>query len=252
MTEAAPLRLFVPDDLAGGVPLALSPEHSHYLIHVMRRSAGDGVLLFNGRDGEWLGRIDATQKRGATLRVERRTRVQSELPDLWLLFAPIKRQRIDFIAEKATELGAAVIQPVITRRTHVERVNVQRLRAHAVEAAEQCGLLAVPELREPVNLGRLLDGWPAGRRILYCDESGKAPTVKSALAGAARGPWAVLIGPEGGFDPAEQTMLRAHAAVLAVSLGPRIMRADTAAIAALTLWQALLGDWDAPPEPWQT
>jgi len=251
MTEAAPPRLFVPDDLAGSAPLALSPEHSHYLLHVMRRGAGDGVLLFNGRDGEWLGRIEATQKRGATLRVERRTRAQSGLPDLWLLFAPIKRQRIDFIAEKATELGCAVIQPVITRRTHVERVNIERLRAHAIEAAEQCGLLAVPELRAPIDLGPLLDGWPAERRILFCDESGQAPTVKSALAGAVRGPWAVLIGPEGGFDVAEQNMLRAHAATLSVSLGPRIMRADTAAIAALALWQAFLGDWDAPPEPWQ-
>jgi 16S rRNA (uracil1498-N3)-methyltransferase len=251
MTTAAPPRLFVPDDLAPGSAPTLSPEQSHYLINVMRRGAGDPVLLFNGRHGEWLARIESAKKRGLALRLEQATRPQGGPPDLWLLFAPIKRQRIDFIAEKATELGVAVIWPVITRRTIIERVNLERLRAHAVEAAEQCGLLAVPELREPVELDEVLDRWDPTRRILYCDESGTAPSAKTALAGERRGPWAVLIGPEGGFDPAEQKMLRAHPASLAVSLGPRIMRADTAAIAALALWQSALGDWDTPPQPWQ-
>jgi 16S rRNA (uracil1498-N3)-methyltransferase len=250
MAQSTP-RLFVSDDLAEGRALALSSEQSHYLAHVLRRARGDAALLFNGRDGEWLAQIETLDKRGLTLRVQKRTRAQTKLPDLWLLFAPIKRQRIDFVAEKATELGAAVLQPVITRRTVVDRVNLERLKAHAVEAAEQCGLLAVPDLRAPLDLVHLLDEWDGARRILYCDESGTAPPARDALAQAARGPWAVLVGPEGGFDDAEQAMLRTHPASLAVSLGPRIMRADTAAIAALALIQATLGDWDVPPEPWQ-
>jgi 16S rRNA (uracil1498-N3)-methyltransferase len=209
----------------------------------MRRARGDFVLVFNGRDGEWRAAITDAKKRACGLLVEDRLRAQTALADLWLLFAPIKRQRIDLVAEKATELGAGVLQPVLTERTVVPQVNVGRLQAHAIEAAEQCGLLSVPELREPVALTRLLDQWPRARRILFCDEGGAAPPALHVLQDQAQGPWAVLLGPEGGFSDAERARLSEHKSVVAVSLGPRIMRADTAAVAALALWQAVLGDW---------
>ena len=248
MTERAPPRLYVTAELRAGEPLSLSADQRHYLNAVMRRDPGDPVLVFNGRDGEWLARITALTKRSATLMPERRTRPQTEPPDLWLLFAPIKRQRIDVVAEKAAELGVRVLQPVLTRRTAVERVNLDRLEAHAIEAAEQCGLLSVPALRAPLPLERAIDDWDPGRRLLYCDEGGTAPPALEALQAAAHGPWAVLIGPEGGFDAGERAYLKTHPASMPVSLGPRIMRADTAAIAALALWQAVLGDWNQPPQ----
>lgn len=236
-------RLFVDAPLAPDAAVTLTEGQAHYLCHVMRSGLGDAVLAFNGQDGEWSCTLARISKRGAQLVALRQIREQTEPPDLWLLFAPIKRQRIDFIAEKATELGVRVLQPVMTRRTMVERVNLERLRAHAIEAAEQCGLLSVPQLRAPVDLERVMDAWDDGRRLIYCDESGDGSAALDVLKGASRGPWAVLIGPEGGFDPAERAYLRAREACLAVSLGPRIMRADTAAIAALALWQAVLGDW---------
>ncbi len=248
MAEDDPIpakRLFVPDALATGVEIAPDEGQAHYLMTVLRLGQDDEVALFNGRDGEWRARVEAVSRKKCRLTVTDRLRPQLAEPDLWLCFAPIKRARIDFVAEKATELGVAVIQPVITRRTIVARVNNERLAANAREAAEQCDRLAVPEVREAVTLDRLLDRWPAGRRLMFCDESRQAAPPVAALAatGAVGQPWAVLIGPEGGFAPEEMARLRVHPGVLAVGLGPRLLRADTAAVAALSLFQGVLGDW---------
>lgn len=219
----------------------LGREQSHYLLNVMRLGEGGEALLFNGRDGEWRARIASASKRGAGLICEEMTRAQSAPPDLWLLFAPIKKARTDFIAEKAAEMGASRLWPVFTRFTNSERVNEQRLRAHGIEAAEQCGLLSVPDVAPPARLDKALSGWDPARRIMFCDESmvGAGP----ALAGAAPGPWAILIGPEGGFAPEEAEKLRGLPFAHPVALGPRILRADTAAVAAMAIWQAALGDW---------
>lgn len=207
----------------------------------MRLAKGDAVSLFNGRDGEWRAEVVEAGKRGGVLVCAAQTRELLMPPDLWLLFAPIKKARTDFIVEKAVEMGVRRIVPVQTRHTNSERIRQDRLQAHAVEAAEQCGGTYVPEVADLVALDRLLSGWPEGRRILWCDES--LVGISEGLAGAERGSWAILIGPEGGFSKGEKDRLRGMAAVLPVSLGPRILRADTAAVAALTLWQAALGDW---------
>ena len=243
-------RLFVPTDLSPGIEAPLAEPQAHYLRHVMRLGEGARLLLFNGRDGEWNATLSLRGRKAAVVQVGTQTRPQETEPDLWLCFAPIKRARIDFIAEKATELGVSVLQPVITRHTTVERVNVERLSANAVEAAEQTERLSVPEVRAPLDLTRLLDAWSAGRRLLICDETGGGPPIAEALAGldaAARAaPWAIVIGPEGGFAEAELTALRRIKDVMAVGLGPRILRADTAALAALACWQAMVGDWRKP------
>jgi 16S rRNA (uracil1498-N3)-methyltransferase len=216
----------------------------------MRRGEGAPLLLFNGRDGEWQATLSLRGRKGAVARVGECRRAQNPEPDVWLCFAPVKRGRIDLIAEKATELGVSRLQPVLTQHTIIERVNLERLRANAIEAAEQTERLSVPEVHKPVELMRLLDEWPAGRRILMCDETGGGPpiaTVLSALDEAARtAPWAILIGPEGGFAAAELQALRLIKDVAAVGLGPRILRADTAALSALAVWQALAGDWRQP------
>lgn len=244
------MRLFVEAELSAGIETALSEAQAHYLRHVMRRDDGAALLLFNGRDGEWQARLSLRGKKAAVAQVDRRKREQVAEPDVWLCFAPVKRARIDYIAEKATELGVAVLQPVITQHTNVERVNIERLRANAVEAAEQTERLSVPEVREPVDLMRLLATWPVERRLLICDETGGGPPIGEALAGldqAARAsPWAIAIGPEGGFAEAELAMLRRMKDVMAVGLGPRILRADTAALAALACWQSIIGDWRTP------
>jgi 16S rRNA (uracil1498-N3)-methyltransferase len=243
-------RLFVEADLSAGSAVPLGQDQVHYLRHVMRRPDGAPLLLFNGRDGEWRGTLEGRGKREAVARVGERTRVQTAEPDVWLCFAPLKRARIDYVVEKATELGASALQPILTRHTIVERVNLARLRAHALEAAEQTERLSVPVVRAPLELHRLLDGWPAGRRLLVCDETGGGPPIAGVLAGldaAARAaPWALLIGPEGGFDAAELANVRRISNVMSVGLGPRILRADTAALAALACWQALVGDWQRP------
>ncbi|WIM12322.1 16S rRNA (uracil(1498)-N(3))-methyltransferase [Enhydrobacter sp.] len=243
-------RLFIEADLAAGVEVALDEAQAHYLRHVMRREEGASLLLFNGRDGEWKAVLSLRGRKAAVAVVEGRTRIQAEEPDVWLCFAPVKRARIDFIVEKATELGVSLLQPVLTQHTAVERVNVDRLRANAIEAAEQTERLSVPEVRRPVELGRLIDQWPAGRRLLMCDETGGGPPIAGALAAldsAARtAPWAIVIGPEGGFAQAELAALRRMTDVTPVGLGPRILRADTAALAALACWQAVLGDWREP------
>ncbi|HKV15644.1 MAG TPA: 16S rRNA (uracil(1498)-N(3))-methyltransferase [Reyranella sp.] len=243
-------RLFIEADLAAGVEAPLGEAQAHYLRHVMRREDGATLLLFNGRHGEWRASLSLRDKKAAVAHVETQTRVQAAEPDLWLCFAPIKRARIDFVAEKATELGVGRLQPILTRHTAVERVNVERLRANAIEAAEQTERLTVPEVQAPVELGHLLDGWPDGRRILMCDETGAGPPIVEALSAlepaAKSAPWAIVTGPEGGFAQAELEALRRMKNVTFVGLGPRILRADTAALAALACWQALLGDWRQP------
>ena len=237
----AKVRLYVEQPLGQGQAVALTADQAHYLFSVMRLAPGAAVALFNGQDGEWRAEVAEAGKRGGVLVCDRQTRALQMPPDLWLLFAPIKKARTDFIVEKAVEMGVRRIQPVQTRHTNSERIRQDRLQAHAVEAAEQCGGTFVPEVADLVALDRLLAGWPADRRILWCDES--LVGVAQGLAGAAPGPWAILIGPEGGFSDQEKARLRAMPQVMAASLGPRILRADTAAVAALALWQATLGDW---------
>ncbi len=235
------IRLFIPHDLAPGAALGLDEGQSRYLAAVMRLSVGDEVAVFNGRDGEWRATLATVGKRAVTLTALSRTRPQHVGPDLDLLIALVKRARLETIVEKAAELGARRVRPVITERTNADHTRVDRLRAIATEAAEQTGRLDVPDVAEPVKLERLLADWEPGRRLLFCDEAGDAAPVLAA--GLADGPWAILIGPEGGFSPAERERLRALPYAVPASLGPRILRADTAAISALTLWQAAVGDW---------
>ncbi len=234
------VRLYVDHPLAPEQPVALNRDQAHYLFGVMRLKQGDAVRLFNGHAGEYAATVAQTGKRGGELVVGAQTAPQRDPPDLWLLFAPIKKARTDFIVEKATELGAARILPVQTDFTNSERVRRDRLQTHAVEAAEQCGGTFVPPVGDLQRLGRVLDDWPADRTLLFCDESRVGPA--EVLTGS-RGKWAILIGPEGGFSPEERTRLRGLPFVRPVSLGPRILRADTAAVAAIALWQAALGDW---------
>lgn len=240
---AAKIRLFVEGDLGPGAEVALTPDQAHYLFTVMRAGRGAHVAVFNGRDGEWLAEVTHAARRAGTLACRAPGQPQRVPPDLWLVFAPIKKARTDFIVEKATEMGCARIQPVFTRLTNAERLRPERLRAHAVEAAEQCGETYVPEIAEPLRLGPLLDVWDPARRLMFCDESREACPAAEALAEAGPGPWAILIGPEGGFAPEEAARLRAMPHVLPVTLGPRVLRADTAAVAAVALWQSTLGDW---------
>jgi 16S rRNA (uracil1498-N3)-methyltransferase len=218
----------------------LTQTQAHYLFGVMRLAEGAVLSVFDGASGEWDARVVGADKRRGMLECIAQTKVQMLPPDLWLLFAPIKKARTDFIVEKAVEMGVARILPVLTDYTNAERVRVDRLQAHVIEAAEQCGAVYVPEVAEPVKLGRVLDGWDHARRVMMADEAevGKAVPL-SGPAGAG----AVLIGPEGGFSPAERARLAALPYVMRVSLGPRILRADTAAVAALTLWQTTWGDW---------
>jgi 16S rRNA (uracil1498-N3)-methyltransferase len=241
------LRLFVEVPLHAGARIVPDEKQAHYLLHVMRAREGARVLLFNGSDGEWQARVTEVSRRSCALVSERQSRVQDIVPDLWFAFAPIKKTPADYVAQKATELGVCVLQPVLTHRTIARRGNLERLRANAIEAAEQSERLSVPEVRAPVDLDALLHFWPTERRLLFCDEGGDAVPVAEALRlNAEPGPWGVFTGPEGGFDPEERAALRNRPFVLAVTLGPRIMRADTAALAALAAWQAILGDWGNP------
>jgi 16S rRNA (uracil1498-N3)-methyltransferase len=238
------IRLFIPHDLAPGAVLDLDEGQSRYLAAVMRQAVGDEVAAFNGRDGEWRARVAAVGKRSVRLEALARTRPQAAGPDLDLVIALVKRARLETIVEKAAELGARRVRPVVTERTNADHTRVDRLQAIAVEAAEQTGRLDVPQVLEPVRLDRLLADWEAGRRLLFCDEAGDAAPVLQTLASQGGGaPWAILIGPEGGFSPDERARLRALDFAVPATLGPRILRADTAAISALTLWQAALGDW---------
>ena len=232
-------RLFVDEPLGHGAAIALDGPPAHYLANVLRLKAGDGVKLFDDRTGEWLARISEVGRRRVALAVEQQLRDREAPADLWLLFAPIKRGRIDWLVEKATELGIGRLMPVITARTIVDRVKLDRLRAHAIEAAEQCERTALPVLDEPVRLERALADWPDGRPLLFADENGGAPFAEAV----APGPAAILIGPEGGFTDAEREALSTVAAARPVSLGPSILRADTAAIASIAAWMALSGAW---------
>ncbi len=237
----AKIRLYVDHPLGEGQTVPLDRDQAHYLFGVMRRGEGDAVLLFNGRDGEWRATVQEAAKRNGLLRVDEQTQPQQIPPDLWLLFAPIKKARTDFIVEKANEMGAARILPVQTAFTNSERIRQDRLQAHAVEAAEQCGGTYVPEVANLQKLDRLLSDWPEDRHLMFCDEAlvGAAQTL--GTVGGDK--WAILIGPEGGFSDDERTRLNALPFAHPVSLGPRILRADTAAVAALTVWQTTLGDW---------
>ena len=248
MTERPRTRLFTEGDLAGGKAVECGRDRAHYLAHVLRLGAGEPVALFNGRDGEWLAHIDGIGKKSAILAVDRQLRPQASEPDLWLIFAPVKRAPLDFLVQKATELGVSALMPAITRRTVVERVKRERMEANAIEAAEQCERLTVPRIEDARPLSRILEDWPAERRILLCAEAGEAAPINDVLReSGSGGPWAVLTGPEGGFDQTELDLLNKFPNVNAVGLGPRILRADTAALAALACWQAALGDWRNRP-----
>ena len=237
------IRLFVNFPLKAGEAAALGFDQSRYLAGVMRRGPGDEVLLFNGRDGEWRASLTEAGKRGVRLTVETLERPQAPGPDLDLICALVKRTRLEAIVEKAAELGARRVRLALTERTNADRANVARLQAIAAEAAEQTGRLDVPEICAPERLDRLIAGWEPGRSLLFCDEAGEAPPALEALKGVQGAAWAILIGPEGGFSPAERARLRGLDFATAASLGPRILRADTAAISALALWQAVVGDW---------
>ncbi|WP_103334520.1 16S rRNA (uracil(1498)-N(3))-methyltransferase [Pseudotabrizicola formosa] len=241
----AKVRLYVDQPLGAGQAVAVGPEQASYLFSVMRLPVGAGVLLFNGRDGEWLARVvDAGKRRGALL-CEVQTKPLQLPPDMWLLFSPVRKERTNFIVEKAVELGVARLMPVTTRFTQGERWRQDKQLAHAIEAAEQCGATAVPQVGEVQPLERALAGWPADRALFWADEAlaGAGPGA-AGLAGLEAGrPGAILIGPEGGFSDAEQALLRGLPFVRPISLGPRILRAETAAVAALVLWQMAAGDW---------
>jgi 16S rRNA (uracil1498-N3)-methyltransferase len=236
-------RLFVEADLVDGGTVACTPAQTNYLRNVLRLEVGDSILVFNGRHGEWRAELTEAGRRGTALAVRIRTRPQEGGPDIDYLFAPLKRARLDYMVEKATEMGAARLRPVLTRRTVAERVNIERMRAHTIEAAEQCGILGLPEIRAPEKLDRVIAGWEAARPIVFCDEDSVETCPFTALARIPPGPVAVLIGPEGGFDPAERELLSSQPFVTRIALGPRILRADTAAVAALALVNAVLGDW---------
>jgi 16S rRNA (uracil1498-N3)-methyltransferase len=233
----------VESDLAEGATHPCTPEQTNYLAGVLRLDIGAEVLLFNGRDGEWLAALSELGRRSCTLTASKRSRPQLGGPDLHYLFAPLKRSRLDYMVQKATELGVARLLPVMTRRTQAERVNLERMRANAIEAAEQCGVLRIPEVAETEKLEKLLATWDPSRRLIFCDEAAGIANPLEALAQIAPGPLAVLIGPEGGFTVEERDGLKRQTFVTAISLGPRIMRADTAAVAALALVNAVLGDW---------
>lgn len=237
------IRLFLDQPLSVGAALAPSLDQSRYLTQVMRLKVGDALHVFNGCDGEWRCEVAEVLKKGVVLRADVQTRAQITPPDVDLLIAVVKKGALEFAVEKATELGAARIRLVTTARTQPQHLRLDRLDAIAVESAEQTGRLDVPPVEAPQRLDALLDAWPADRRLMLCDEMGGPPAIPTLTATGA-GPWAVLIGPEGGFSVEERERLRALPFVTPVSLGPRILRADTAAVTALTLWQAALGDWE--------
>jgi 16S rRNA (uracil1498-N3)-methyltransferase len=238
-----PVRLFVEHALGAAQPVPLSRDQANYLFAVMRLGPEAKISLFNGRDGEWIARVGEANKRGGILICEEQTRPVLVPPDLWLLFAPIKKARTDFIVEKAVEMGVRRIVPVQTEFTNSERIRQDRLQAHAVEAAEQCGGTFVPEVADLVRLSAVLADWPGDRSLMFCDEAETRGGAGASVLPAVAGPWAVLIGPEGGFSNGERARLRGMDCAHVVQLGPRILRADTAAVAALTLWQVQLGDW---------
>jgi 16S rRNA (uracil1498-N3)-methyltransferase len=242
--EFSAQRLFVENALSTGLSFVPAPEALNYLLNVLRLREGDAILLFNGRDGEFVAHLAEMTKRSAKLLVERQLRTQTQAADLDYCFAPLKQARLDYMAQKATEMGAGRLVPVITRRTQVRRVNSARLRANAVEAAEQCGVLSVPEAPEAVELPDFLAAFPAERLLVFCDEDAPVANPFHALSGRKGAGASLLVGPEGGFDDAERALVARTPNLVRISLGPRVLRADTAAVAALAIWQAAIGDWN--------
>lgn len=236
-------RLFVETPLTANARFEPVREQAHYLTNVLRMKEGAELLVFNGRDGEWLARVAAIGKKAVTLEAIRQERPQPPLPDFVYAFAPIKAGRLDYLVQKAVEMGAGVLQPVITQHTQMATVGVDRLQANALEAAEQCGVLAVPKVAAPLKFDALLAGWDAGRRLIFCDESAETNNPLPALSGITERKLGLLVGPEGGFSEGERRALRALPFVTAIPLGSRILRADTAAVAALAVIQATVGDW---------
>jgi 16S rRNA (uracil1498-N3)-methyltransferase len=236
-------RLFVRDDLAAGNRIEGGREQANYLLNVLRLKVGDPILVFNGRDGEWRARIAEASRKGCVLALEEKLREQTPLPDLHYLFAPLKHARLDYMVQKAVEMGAGRLCPVLTQFTQVSRVNLERMRANVIEAAEQCGVLAIPEIDPPRKLVDVLAAWDEKRRLFFCDEEAPIASPTDALKDLPRGPAALLIGPEGGFSDVERSDLLQRPYVTALSLGPRILRADTAAVAALAIVQSFIGDW---------
>ena len=240
-------RLFVPGPLSPGEVITLAGQQVHYISNLIRLQAGEALALFNGRDGEWRAAVVAYSKKEVTLKVSQCTRKQTPEPDLWLAFAPIRRPGIDYMAQKATELGVSKLIPVKTMRTVVTRIKAEHLAANAREAAEQCERLTIPDVVDMAKLETVLGNWPGERRLLFCDEEKGDPLVVEALLAVsqkpAKSPWGILIGPEGGFTSKERELIRSYSYCIPASLGPRVLRADTAALAALSLWQAAIGDW---------
>ncbi len=247
MKDTAKIRLFIDADLLAGTSITLDKDQTHYLATVMRVKVGTILALFNGRDGEWLAEVMAISRKAVSLTLLKQNRPQTSPPDLWLAFAPIKKARLDFMAQKATELGVCHLAPVMTEYTIADRVKLERLKANAVEASEQCGRLNVPACSAPESLNAFLAGLPDNRLIMFCDEDLSGHSAQSALIKAeakfGKKPWVILIGPEGGFSDIERVKIKRLSNCVTVSLGPRILRADTAAIAAISLWQSTLGDW---------
>lgn len=241
------IRLYVDCALGADVHVILDKDQSHYLVSVMRIKVGTQVALFNGCDGEWQASVSEANKKAVCLTILSQSRAQEKEPDLWLAFAPIKKGRLDFMVQKATELGVAHMIPVMTQYTNVDRLKIERLRANALEAAEQCDRLQVPTVSDLTKLEATLKEWPDDRMIMFCDEDLSGRSALEALSQSddkeSPKPWGIIIGPEGGFAPQEREMIKDHKNCVVVSLGPRILRADTAAIAALSLWQTALGDW---------
>ena len=237
-------RLFVDAPLAEGARITLSREQANYLLNVLRLAAGDSVIIFNGIDGEWRAVLADTGRKAASLDVTQALRAQEAGPDIHYLFAPLKHARLDYMVQKAVEMGASRLRPVLTRRTQAQRVNLERMRANVIEAAEQCGILTIADIEEPLTLEKALAQWPQDLLLVFCDEDAPMADPVAALRqrAAPGAPIAVLIGPEGGFDPSERALLMRMEQTLAISLGPRILRADTAAVAALALVQAAVGD----------
>ncbi len=236
-------RLYVPHDLARNTIFEADKAQSHYLTHVLRMAEGAEVLVFNGRDGEWSARIEALGKKAVRIAVESQTRPQPSTPDLLYAFAPLKVGRLDYLVQKAVEMGAGVLQPVITQHTQNTRTPLEKFEANAIEAAEQCGVLAVPPVRPPLKLERLLADWEPDRRLIFCDEDASTNNPVPTLRSVTETKLGLLVGPEGGFSDDERRILRALPFVVAIPLGPRILRADTAAVAALAVIQATIGDW---------
>ena len=236
-------RLFVDAALPGETAVEASRDQAHYLATVLRLGDGAEILVFNGRDGEWKAQLEFLSRKRILLRPVERTRRQPPPTDLHYLFAPLKAGRLDYMVQKAVEMGAGVIQPVLTQHTQVHRLKTERLKANAIEAAEQCGVLAVPEVRDPARLEALVEGWPEDRRLFFCDEGEETQNPVDALKTAAETRFALLVGPEGGFSDEERRLLHEHSRVTPIPLGPRILRADTAAVAGLAVLQATIGDW---------